>query len=162
MANKLRILQVTDKKDLEILRKVSKEISLEELKSTQFQSFLDDLIFTAHNTETEEGFSVAGLAAIQVGKESRVFCILTEDGEFKIMINPEIKVIKDEQVIGQEACLSIPNTLGNVARPKKIKVSYLDRYGKRRKERFSNWEAREILHEYDHLEGVLFTDKLID
>lgn len=158
----LKILQVDNKQDLKILRKVSKEVSKEEIESSTFQSFLDDLIHTAKNTETEEGYRVAGLAAIQAGKDIRAFCILNEDGGFKVMINPKIKVIKDELIIDKEACLSIPNRVGNVARVKKIKVQYLNRDGKKEKGIFSNWEAREILHEYDHLEGILFTDKLID
>lgn len=162
MAKKLRILQINNEKDLSILRNVSKEVKIEEIKDPSFQEFLDDLIFTAKNTETEEGYRVAGLAAVQVGKEIRAFCYLKDNDEFEVMINPEIKVIKEDLVIGTEACLSIPNKTGDVPRYKKIKVTFTDRDGKKRKERFSNWEAREILHEYDHLEGVLFTDKTID
>ncbi len=162
MAKKLRILQIDNKKDLSILRKVSKNVKPEDIKDPSFQQFLDNLIYTAKNTETEEGYRVAGLAAVQVGKEIRTFCYLKQNEEFEIMINPEIKVIKEDLVIGTEACLSIPNRTGNVPRYKKIKVTYLDREGKKRKERFSNWEAREILHEYDHLDGILFTDKTVD
>lgn len=162
MAKKLRILQIDNEKDLKILRTVSKEINHEDIQKPSFQSFLDDLVYTAQNTETEEGYRVAGLAAVQVGKNVRAFCYLKDNDEFEVIINPEIKVIKEDLVIGTEACLSIPNRTGNVPRYKKIKVTYTDREGKRKKERFSNWEAREILHEYDHLEGVLFTDKTID
>ena len=162
MGKMLRILQVNNKEDLEFLRKISKNVSLDEIKTEKFQAFLDDLIYTAKNTETEEGYKAAGLAAVQVGQDICVFTILRDTGEFEIMINPQIKVIKPTCIIGEEACLSIPNTLGNVERVKKIKVVYIDRDGKKRKEIFSNWEAREILHEYDHLEGVLFTDKLVD
>jgi peptide deformylase len=156
----LRILQTTNKKDLEMLRKVSEEVSIKEIKTPEFQQFLDNLVYTAQNTKTEEGWDSAGLAAIQVGKAIRVFCFLKENGGFDIMINPEIKEITDNTDIQTEACLSIPKTVGNVERLKKIKVTYLDRNGNRKKERFSNWEAREIQHEYDHLEGILFTDKL--
>ncbi len=162
MAKKLRVLTVDKNEDLKMLRKISSEVTMEEIKSPSFQAFLDDLIYTAENTETEEGYRVAGLAAIQVGKEYRLFCILKDDGDFEIMINPEIKIIKEAQQAGEEACLSIPKTTGDVMRYKKIKVSYLDRFGLRRKERFTHWEAREVQHEYDHLEGILFTDKLVD
>ena len=162
MTKKLRVLKIDNEKDLEILRRISKDIQPEDIKDTSFQQFLDDLIYTAKNTEAEEGYRVAGLAAIQVGKEIRVFCYLKGENEFEVMINPEIKVIKDTLIVGTEACLSIPHITGDVARYKKIKVVYTDRSGKRKKEIFSNWEAREILHEYDHLEGVLFTDKTID
>jgi len=162
MAKKLRILQSNNKEDLKILRTISKEVNPNDIQNLSFQSFLDNLIYTARKTETEEGYRVVGLAAIQVGKDIRAFCYLKDNDEFEVMINPEIKVIKENLVIGTEACLSIPNKTGNVPRYKKIKVTYTDREGNRKKERFSNWEAREILHEYDHLEGVLFTDKTID
>jgi peptide deformylase len=162
MSKKLRVLQSDNDRDLEILRKISKSVDKEEIKSASFQSFLDDLIYTAQNTETDEGYKVAGLAAIQVGHDIRVFCILNDSDEFEIMINPEIKVLKDKEIVATEACLSIPHTQGNVARYKKIRVSYLDRDALRRKERFTDWESREIQHEYDHLEGILFTDKLVD
>ena len=162
MAKMLKILQVNNEEELKTLREISKDVTMEELKSDDFQNFLDDLVFTAKNTETEEGYRIAGLAAIQVGVSKRVFCILNDDDEFEILINPEIKVINNKQVIGLEACLSIPKIQGNVLRSKKIKVTYIDRNGKKMKERFTNWESREIQHEYDHLEGVLFTDKSID
>lgn len=162
MLEKLRVLQVDNKKDLEFLRKISKNVEREDIKEASFQSFLDNLIYTAQNTETEEGYRVAGLAAVQVGKDIRVFCILKENDEFEVMINPEIQILKDTQLIATEACLSIPKIQGDVARFRKIRVSYLDREGKRKKEKFTDWESREIQHEFDHLEGILFTDKLVD
>jgi len=159
----LKIYTIEDKKEEELLRKVSKEVSKSEILSKEFQIFLDDLLFTAQEVKTQEGYSAAGLASIQVGIDKRVFCILKEDsGEFEIMINPEFKPINDERFIDLEGCLSIPNREGRVSRFKKVKVKYLDRKGKIRKAVFRNQEAREIQHEYDHLEGVLFTDKLSD
>lgn len=156
----LKILEVDNKKDLEILRTVSKKVDPEDIKDPSFQQFLDDLIYTVQNTETEEGWDAAGLAAVQVGKPIKVFCILRDSGEFEVMINPEIKEITKDTYTDTEACLSIPHRTGEVERFRKIKISYLDREGNRKRERFSNWEAREIQHEYDHLKGVLFTDKL--
>jgi peptide deformylase len=78
------------------------------------------------------------------------------------MINPEIKIIGREKVVDIEGCLSIPNFEGRVSRYKKIKVKYIDREGKIQKGVFKNQEAREIQHENDHLNGILFTDKLSD
>ncbi len=161
MAKKLPILQSNNKEDLKKLRTVSKPVSIEDIKSESFQSFLDDLIYTAQNTQTEEGWDTAGLAAIQVGQPVRVFCFLKESGDFEVMINPEIKEISPNTDIQVEACLSIPKTVGKVKRFKKIKATYYDRNGNKRKDRFSGWESREIQHEYDHLEGILFTDLLI-
>lgn len=161
MKKMLKILQIDNKKELETLREKSKDVKPEGIKDKVFQEFLNNLIYTAQNTKTEEGWDTAGLAAVQVGKPLRVFCFLRDEGLFDIMINPEIKEISSSTDIQTEACLSIPKTIGNVERFKKIKVTYFDRDGNKRKERFSNWEAREIQHEYDHLEGILFTDKLV-
>lgn len=163
MANVLRIYTIEDKKEEQILRKVSKEVSKEEILTIEFQLFLDDLILTAQKVKTQEGYSAAGLASIQVGIDKRVFCILKEEsGEFEIMINPEIKVLKNDKVEDIEGCLSVPNKEGRVSRYKKIKVKYQDRSGKIKKAVYRNQEAREIQHEYDHLQGILFTDKLVD
>lgn len=159
----LKIYTIENEKEKKFLRETSKDVSLEEITTKEFQSFVDDLIYTAGNVLTQEGYSAAGLAAVQIGIHKNVFCILREDSHsFEVMINPSIKVLKNEKIIGLEACLSIPNFEGKVPRDKKIKVKYLDRNGKTRKEIFSNQEAREVQHEYDHTRGVLFIDKLVD
>jgi peptide deformylase len=160
MAQKLKILQINNKKELEILRKKSREVTKDEIKSSEFQSFLDDLIYTAQNTETEEGYRVAGLASIQVGKDLRAFCILREENKFEVMINPKIDILKPTQQLAAEACLSIPGTEGEVLRFNNIRVTYLDREGKKKRLKFTDWEAREIQHENDHLDGTLFIDKI--
>lgn len=163
VGNSLKIYTIKDKKEEEFLRQSSQDLTIEEIKSKEFQNFLKDLQFTAKNVLTEEGYSAAGLAAVQVGLHKNVFCILKEDSEeFEIIINPSIKILKDEKVLATEGCLSVPNREGRVARYKKIKVKYLDKEGKVKKNIFSNQEAREIQHEYDHTKGVLFIDKLAD
>lgn len=163
MRKNLKIFTIKDKNEEEFLRESSQDISIEEIKSKEFQDFLEDLLFTAKNVSTEEGYSAAGLAAVQVGLHKNIFCILKESTEdFEIIINPSIKILKEEKVLGTEGCLSVPNKEGMVARYKKIKVKYLDREGKIKKNIFSNQEAREIQHEYDHTKGVLFIDKLVD
>jgi len=159
----LKIYTINNKQEEKFLRKISKEVNKKDINSPEFQSFLDDFLFTAEKVVTEEGYSAAGLAAIQVGEDKNVFCILREDSkEFELMINPVIKTIKKEQAVGLEGCLSVPKTEGKVLRYKKIKVKYQDRNGKVVKGIFSNQEAREIQHEYDHTKGVLFIDKLVD
>lgn len=163
MSEILKVYTIEDKKEEKFLRKVSKEVDKDEIKSKEFQTFLDNLIYTAKETVTEEGYLAAGLAAIQLGVDKKVFCILKEDrNDFLVLINPEFKPINDSLVRGIEGCLSIPRREGYVLRYKKIKVKYLDRDGKVRKEIFSNQEAREVQHEYDHTQGVLFIDKLVD
>lgn len=163
MSKTLKIYTIEDPKQKIFLRKVSKNVTKEEIKTDKFQKFLDDLIYTAENVLTDDGYSAAGLSAIQVGVDKEVFCILKEDSsEFEIMINPEFKVIKNEKSVDIEGCLSVPHKEGNVSRFKKIKVKYLDRNGKVQKGIFSGQEAREIQHEYDHTQGILFIDKLED
>lgn len=163
MSKTLKIYTVEDPLQKKFLRKISSTVPKEEIQTEEFQSFLDDLIYTAENVLTDDGYSAAGLSAIQVGVDKKLFCILKEDSEtFEIMINPEIKVIKKEKIIDIEGCLSVPHKEGRVSRFKKIKVKYLDRNGKVQKGIFSGQEAREIQHEDDHTNGILFTDKLED
>jgi peptide deformylase len=163
MAKQLCIYTVENPNEKTFLRKVSKDITKNDIQNKEFQSFLDDLIFTAENVVTEEGYTAIGLSAIQVGRDQNVFCFLKENtSTFELMLNPKIDIIKPTQSIEIEGCLSIPKVEGKVARFTKIKVTYLDRKGKRKRGIFKNLEAREIQHEYDHTKGVLFTDKVID
>jgi len=163
MSNSLKIYTIQNKEEEKFLRQSSLDVTLDDIKSNEFQSFLDDFLHTAKNVLTEEGYNAAGLAAVQVGIHKNLFCIFKEDtNEFEIMINPDIKILKHEKIVEPEGCLSVPRTEGRVGRYKKIKVKYLNREGKIRKGVFSNQEAREIQHEYDHTKGILFIDKLID
>ncbi|HBB64715.1 MAG: peptide deformylase, peptide deformylase [candidate division WS6 bacterium GW2011_GWC1_33_20] len=163
MAECLNILTINNPKEEAFLRKKSIEVSKDEIGSKEFQSFLDDLLFTAQNIVTEEGYKSAGLAAVQVGKNLRVFCILKKDSnDFEIMINPQLDILKSREIIQLEGCLSIPRREGNVSRHNKVRVTYLNRYGKKIKKKFSGIESREIQHEYDHIEGILFIDKITD
>lgn len=77
------------------------------------------------------------------------------------MINPEIIEKSQEMIVEEEACLSLPDLRGNVARHKKITVSYLDEDGKAKTKKYSDFDAIIIQHEIDHLDGVLFIDKMI-
>ena len=80
-------------------------------------------------------------------------------GRTHVMINPKITRFVGEDVVGTEACLSIPGFLGDVTRPNGIIIKYLDRQGQRRKLRTHGWLARVLQHEYDHLDGILFIDR---
>ena len=163
MSKTLKIYTIENPSQEKFLRKVSSTVAKEEIQTEKFQGFLDDLIYSAENVLTDDGYSAAGLSAVQVGVDKKVFCILKEDnGKFEIMINPEIKIAKKEKLIDIEGCLSVPHKEGRVSRLKKIKVKYLDRNGKVQKGLFSGQEAREIQHEYDHTQGILFIDKLED
>ncbi|MGD9897871.1 MAG: peptide deformylase [Calditrichaceae bacterium] len=104
-----------------------------------------------------------GLAAPQVGLESSILVIdvsAVEENEIpRAYINPEIHETAGESVI-EEGCLSIPGVREEVQRPEKIKLSYNDEDGNFHKELIDGWKARVLQHEIDHLNGVLFVDRI--
>ena len=102
----------------------------------------------------------AGLAAPQVGILRRVCIVDVGDGVIEL-INPVIISEEGEQT-GEEGCLSVPNTSGDVERPTKIKISFQDRNGEEHTLKVSGFLARIFCHEYDHLDGILYVDKATD
>ena len=100
-----------------------------------------------------------GLAAPQAGMNERLFLMRIKD-KFITVINPRIIRKSEETIITEEGCLSLPDTWGDVKRSKVVTVSFQDESGSEKVMQFSDIEAVEAQHEYDHLEGVLFTDKL--
>jgi peptide deformylase len=76
------------------------------------------------------------------------------------MINPKIVARSTEVVKGWEGCLSVPGIRGLVPRYQAIEVEYTDRYGKLQKQEFTDFVARIFQHEYDHLDGIVFVDRL--
>lgn len=109
------------------------------------------------------------LAAPQVGKNLRIIATTQRDMKKDkekllaetIMINPEIKEFSQDTIIWEEACISLPDILGKVKRYKSITVEYLDIKGNKQKKKLKDFDAVIVQHEMDHLEGVLFTDKLV-
>ena len=161
MGNILKIYTVEDKEEEKFLRQASQDVSLEQLHSEQFQTFLDNLIFTVNNIETEDGYIAAGLAAVQVGKHYNVFCILkSDDREYEMFVNSKMEILSTIQGLEKEACFSIPKREEKVPRFRKIRLTYLNREGEKQKKVFTDYEAREIQHEYDHTQGILFTDRI--
>ena len=135
--------------------------------------------------ETMYGSSGVGLAAPQIGKSIRLFVIDTasvleklndkyseeeddeEDGQFrgetgvkKVFINPKRIDLKGNTWPYNEGCLSIPNIREDVTRPDEITLEYLDENFEPYVETFAGFTGRVVQHEYDHLEGILFTDLL--
>ena len=128
---------------------------------------LQDLI--SNMWETMYQASGVGIAAPQVGKSVRLFVIdseqiLQEDSEEtgfkKVFINAEILEEDGEEWAYEEGCLSIPHVRGDVERQESIKIRYQDENFNEFIETYSGINARVIQHEYDHIEGVLFTEKL--
>ena len=130
-----------------------------ELKSPAVQHFIDSMIDTMHE------YSGVGLAAPQVHEGIRVFVAMLDadgrgEGDALVFINPEIVVKGDQTVEGWEGCLSIPDIRGRVPRAQHIKVTALDRHGKRFELELKDFAARVVQHENDHLDGVLFFDRM--
>ena len=117
-------------------------------------TLLDDMKETLHAAQG------VGLAAPQVGVLRRIAIVEFEDKYYEL-INPRI-LKSSGGVIGEEGCLSVPGVRGKVKRPETITVTYLDRMGKRHKEEITGILARVFCHEIDHLDGVLFVDKMIE
>ena len=94
-----------------------------------------------------------GLAANQVGVLKRII-VVSDEGNIKVFINPEITNFSEEKVSFEEGCLSIPETFLTITRSENIMVKYRDLKGKPRMERYSGLTARVIQHEVDHLDGI--------
>ena len=139
---------------------------------TQFDADLQKLI--DNMIETMREAPGVGLAAPQVGQPLRLSVIETlakvdEEGneiedsrELFVIANPEIVWSSRDELLGVEGCLSIPGYVGEVARAEKIRVRAQDRFGRKIRLRLNGWTARIFQHEIDHLNGVLYIDKLTD
>jgi peptide deformylase len=104
-----------------------------------------------------------GLAANQIGIAKRVFVIGSDHPDFPDpfgVFNPRIISISDETTLGEEGCLSFPAVWLKVKRPETIEVEYQDSQGIKHYKSFSGYIARCFLHEYDHLNGVCFIDRV--
>ncbi len=135
----------------EILRKKSKEV---EVINERILTLIEDMIDTMYAADG------VGLAAPQIGILKRVVVIDVGDGPI-ILINPEI--IKEEgSQIDLEGCLSIPNYNGKVERPFKVTVKALNEHGEEFLIEGEELLARAFCHEIDHLDGILFRDRVIE
>lgn len=132
-----------------ILRKRAKKVGT---ITQAILTLLDDMAETMY---LEDG---VGLAAPQVGALRRVFVVDIGEGVVEF-INPEILETQGEQT-GIEGCLSVPGKTGTVSRPNYVKVKAQNREGQEFILEGEELMARAILHEYDHLEGALFVDKV--
>ena len=118
----------------------------------RIQMILDDMV------ETMRDANGVGLAAPQVGIMRRMFVAEPEPEKVYIFVDPEIISLEGEQE-GTEGCLSVPGYAGTVKRPEKIVIKGKDRYGKEKEYTFEGFDAVVMCHEFDHLEGILYTDK---
>lgn len=103
--------------------------------------------------------NAVGLAAPQVGVSLRL-CAINLDGELYIAINPKITAKSRKKITGEEGCLSFPNEFQPVARCEEVQIRFTDPEGKGQKVKARGLLARAFQHEIDHLEGVLFIDRI--
>ncbi len=134
-----------------ILRKHCRPV---EQVDDRIRMVLDDMV------ETMRNFHGVGLAAPQVGMMRRMFVAEPEEGRLYCIVNPEILETEGSQT-GDEGCLSVPGYQGTVERPERIRMRGTDRDGNRQEYEFEGWDAVVMCHEFDHLEGILYTDKSI-
>src|SRR4051812_8125625 len=142
-----------------VLRAPAHAISPADLRHPLTQKLIDDMIDTMHE------YHGVGLAAPQIHEGLRLFVALldeepSKDSEAIAVINPEIIANAETRDEGWEGCLSIPDIRGMVPRFTDITVRALDRTGKKVELRLKNFAARVAQHETDHLDGILFFDRM--
>ena len=136
----------------EILKKKSREV---EVIDEKIQTLIDDMI------ETMYKYNGVGLAAVQVGILKRVIVIDLYDGKTLLkLVNPKIIKEKGTQEV-EEGCLSFPNKYAKMIRPKELTVEALNEEGKKVRIVAKDLLAQALAHEIDHLDGVLFVDKMV-
>ena len=133
------------------------------ISDAEIQELIDDMILTAAEANG------AGIAAPQVSESLRIFVIAgvpssrypdSPETEVRVVINPEIVSISDEVEKDWEGCLSIPGIRALVPRYKSVRAVYRDRNDNLVEEDFSDFAARVFQHEYDHVNGVVFLDRV--
>jgi peptide deformylase len=147
-----------------VLRTRAEPVERSAIESPEFQKLVDDMI------ETMQEYRGVGLAGPQVHAGLRLFVASLdaadlpkggpEDSEVIAVVNPEIVWMSEEIVEDWEGCLSIPDIRGRVPRPAEITMRAYDRHGSRIELRAREYSARVLQHEFDHLDGVLFFDRM--
>jgi peptide deformylase len=149
-----------------VLREVAREVTPEEMASPEVQRLVDDMI------ETMRAANGAGLAAPQVGVSLRVAVIEVREGNprypykppipLTVIVNPVITPQGDATFATNEGCLSMPNVRGDLERFEEITARYLDREGNEHEVTRRGLTAGTFQHEVDHLDGILFVDRMKD
>jgi peptide deformylase len=149
-----------------VLRRRAHEVTEDELASPAVQAFIDDLV------ETKRAADGAGLAANQVGDLRRIAVVEVEPGNprypykpafpLTVLVNPELEPLDDETFEVNEGCLSVRALRGALPRFAGVRVRFLDRRGDRQELVVRGLTAGTFQHEVDHLDGVLFLDRVAD
>jgi peptide deformylase len=141
-----------------VLRRKARALDPTEVRTAPLQKLIDDMI------ETMQDYAGIGLAGPQVHESLRLFIAGIEqpDGSIRVMpfVNPEVTTLGTATAEDWEGCLSIPDIRGRVVRPEKVIVRALDRRAKPFELELSGYPARVVQHETDHLDGILFFDRM--
>jgi peptide deformylase len=148
-----------------VLRKITEPVSLTELQAGAMQNFINDMI------DTMKEYEGVGLAADQVHESKRIAVLEVLDNPrypdkpkvpLTVLVNPEITPLAEELEEDWEGCLSIPDLRGKVPRYKSVKVEACDRNGHALNFVATGFHARVIQHEWDHLNGKVYLDRMRD
>lgn len=155
-----------------VLRQLAKPVPRDKISTAEFQQLLDHMIRIMRETRG------VGLAAPQVGVPLQTFCMELTDHHLKllgpekaadlqmtklpltILINPHLTVINDKTITREEGCLSVGGYVGRVARATAVQVKGINRHGDDEQHDLIGWSARIAQHEMDHLQGVIYIDKM--
>jgi peptide deformylase len=148
-----------------VLRTPAREVTSDELRSPEVQRLIDDMV------ETMRAAGGAGLAANQVHELRRIAVVEVDHNPrypykppipLTVLVNPVLEPVGDETVEINEGCLSVPDLRGALERHVAVRVRYLDREGNEHDEVKRGLTAGTFQHEVDHLDGVLFLDRVRD
>ncbi|MBQ3659000.1 MAG: peptide deformylase, partial [Bacteroidales bacterium] len=157
----MRVLTVEDAADLKVLRAECRDFSARELADPLYAELSSKLIATVTSPE-QDGVGIAGP---QVGLSRNVIAVQRFDKEgepFEVYPNIRITAFRGEMEPGPEGCLSVPGRRGKVLRWRDIDISYTSpETGQEVSERIEGFTAVIFQHETDHLQGILYTDKLV-
>jgi len=148
-----------------VLRERTADVDPQELASPEIQRLIDDLI------ETRRAAGGAGLAAPQISVPKRIAVVEVDEHTryaykppilLTVIVNPRIEPLSDEKLTINEGCLSVPDLRGDVERFLTVRVHHLDRHGERVETVAEGLSAGTFQHEIDHLDGILFLDRVGD
>ncbi|MBN2087649.1 peptide deformylase [Candidatus Peregrinibacteria bacterium] len=145
------ILQIETGRDNPILRKKSDNVREITKKTVKLIKDMEETMIVSKGV---------GLAAPQVGINERIVIITLDNKKFLHLINPKIVAFSDATAVSEEGCLSLPGEWGKVRRSKEVTVEFFNTKNQKIVMKFNGFEAVELQHEIDHLDGVLFTDYL--
>lgn len=155
----MRVTTIDNKADSTLLRRTSRPLRKKDARSEEFSTLCKRMLQTVQNPENEG----VGIAAPQVGILRRLVAVQRFDKEgepFEFYVNPEITEYGEDMEYGGEGCLSVPEQSGDVLRSQRITIKYRDKEFCEHSEVVEGFTAVIFQHEIDHLNGILFIDRL--